>query len=167
MGAAVGTDSSGSVNVELNVVPFIDLMSCLTAFLLVTAVWTNLAQVKVKPKGQGQPSANQPDPQEWVKASVLLTENDINVGLSRVQEIVRIPKDGNDYNWVLLRETLEKFKASTFLQPPNPFFQAIEIGAEDKVKYQAIITVMDTALATGFKDVGLAAPNELSAKFNY
>ena len=46
MGAAVGTDDKRSVNVELNVIPFIDLMSCLTAFLLVTAVWTNLAQIK-------------------------------------------------------------------------------------------------------------------------
>lgn len=167
MGAAVGTDSKGSVNVELNIVPFIDLMSCLTAFLLVTAVWTNLAQIKIKPKGQGQPSANDPDPQEWVKASVLITENDINVGLSRVQQVVRIPKQGDDYNWTMLREKLDEFKQSDFLQPPNPFATAIEIGAEDKVKYQSIITTMDTALAVGFKDVGLAAPNELSAKFTY
>jgi len=165
MGAAVGTDSKGSVNVELNIVPFIDLMSCLTAFLLVTAVWTNLAQIKIKPKGQGQPSASDPDPQEWVKASVLITENDVFVGLSRVQEIVRIPKAGNDYNWQVVRENLDRDKKSSFLQPPNPFANQIEIGAEDKVEYQAILTAMDTALAVGFKDVGLSAPNELSAKF--
>jgi biopolymer transport protein ExbD len=166
MAAAVGTDSEGSVNVELNVVPFIDLMSCLTAFLLVTAVWTNLAQIKIKPKGQGQPSQSDPDPQEWVKASVLITETDINVGLSRVQELVRIPKEGEEHNWTLLRETMDKFKTSTFLAAPNPFANAIEIGAEDKVKYETIVTTMDTALAVGFRDVGLAAPNELTAKFN-
>ena len=46
MGAAVGTgDGKKSVNVDLNIVPFIDLMSCLTAFLLVTAVWVNIAQI--------------------------------------------------------------------------------------------------------------------------
>jgi biopolymer transport protein ExbD len=165
MGAAVGTDEGGSVNVDLNVVPFIDLMSCLTAFLLVTAVWTNLAQIKIKPKGQGQPSSQDTPPEEWVRASVLITENDILVGLSRVQEIVPISKSGSEYNWTLVREALEKFKSSSFLQPPNPFADAIEIGAEDKVDYQTIITTMDTALASGFKDVGLAAPNELSAKF--
>ena len=55
MGASVGTDSGKkSVDVELNVVPFIDLMSCLPAFLLVTAVWTNLAQISIKPKGIGR-----------------------------------------------------------------------------------------------------------------
>ena len=165
MGAAVGTDNKGSVNVDINITPFIDLMSCLTAFLLVTAVWTNLAQIKIKPKGQGQPSANDPDPQEWVKASVLITDNDVQVGLSRVQEIFRIPKDKNDYNWQLVRDNLDRFKKSSFLQAPNPFANAIEIGAEDKVQYQALITAMDTSLAVGFKDVGLSAPNELSAKF--
>ena len=165
MGAAVGTDDKKSVNVDLNIVPFIDLMSCLTAFLLVTAVWTNLAQIKIKPKGQGQPSAAEPNPQEWVKASILITDTDIHVGLSRVQEIVRVPKDKNDYNWQVVRENLDRFKKSSFLQAPNPFANAIEIGAEDKVLYQAIVTAMDTSLAVGFKDVGLSAPNELSTKF--
>ena len=56
MGAAVGTEEGKgrAVNVDVNVVPFIDLMSCLTAFLLVTAVWTNLAQINIKPKGIGR-----------------------------------------------------------------------------------------------------------------
>jgi biopolymer transport protein ExbD len=50
MGAAVGTgDGKKSVNVELNIVPFIDLMSCLTAFRLVTAVWVNIAQINIQP----------------------------------------------------------------------------------------------------------------------
>ena len=33
MGASIGAGTKGSVDVELNIVPFIDLMSCLTAFL--------------------------------------------------------------------------------------------------------------------------------------
>ena len=54
MGASVGAGDGDSVNVELNVVPFIDLMSCLTAFLLVTAVWSQYAQINIKPKGLGR-----------------------------------------------------------------------------------------------------------------
>jgi biopolymer transport protein ExbD len=45
MGQALGTGDKKSVNLDLNIVPFIDLMSCLTAFLLVTAVWVNIAQL--------------------------------------------------------------------------------------------------------------------------
>ena len=51
MAASIGTGDKKSVNVELNIVPFIDLMSCLTAFLLVTAVWVNIAQINIQPKG--------------------------------------------------------------------------------------------------------------------
>ena len=54
MGQAIGTGDKKSVNVELNIVPFIDLMSCLTAFLLVTAVWVNLASVKNEPAGKAK-----------------------------------------------------------------------------------------------------------------
>ena len=55
MGAAVGTGEEGgrkSVNVELNIVPFIDVMSCLTASLLITAVWVNIAQINIQPKAR-------------------------------------------------------------------------------------------------------------------
>ena len=164
MGAAVGTDDKGSVNVDLNVVPFIDLMSCLTAFLLVTAVWTNLAQISIKPKGIGQQSSQELDEEEHVKCSILITENDIWVGLSRVQDFRQIKKEGDAYNWKLLEDTLTEHKKSSFLAAPNPWFQTIEIGAEDTVTYQSIITTMDTAIKVGFKDVGLSDPTALTAK---
>ena len=55
MGASVGASSGkNNVDVELNVVPFIDLMSCLTAFLLATAVWSAYSQINIKPKGIGR-----------------------------------------------------------------------------------------------------------------
>ena len=164
MGAAVGTDDKGSVNVDLNVVPFIDLMSCLTAFLLVTAVWTNLAQISIKPKGIGQQSSEDLQDEEFVKCSVLITENDIWVGLSRVQDFRQIKKEGDDYNWKLLEDTLGEHKKSSFLAPPNPWFQTIEIGAEDTVSYQSIIDTMDAAIRVGFRDVGLSDPQSLTAK---
>ena len=49
MGVSLGSGDKKSVDVEIQVVPFIDLMSCLTAFLLVTAVWTMFAQINIRP----------------------------------------------------------------------------------------------------------------------
>lgn len=44
-------DSGGSkgraVSVELNLVPFIDLMSVLITFLLITAVWTQVSMIQI------------------------------------------------------------------------------------------------------------------------
>ena len=87
MGAAIGTGDKKSVNVELNIVPFIDLMSCLTAFLLVTAVWVNIAQINIQPKGKTRDQAQVQQDDEHVTLSVLVQSDRIWVGLSRVNEV--------------------------------------------------------------------------------
>ena len=68
MGAAIGAggDSKHDVNVELNIVPFIDLMSCLTAFLLVAAVWVNIAQINIQPKGKTRDTSTVQDDESLV-----------------------------------------------------------------------------------------------------
>ena len=76
MGGSVGSEEIGSVDVQLNVVPFIDLMSCLTAFLLVTAVWSTYAQIKIEPKGINREGKITEIPP--VNISVLLTDNEIS-----------------------------------------------------------------------------------------
>ena len=88
MGAAIDTGGDKkSVNVHLNIVPFIDLMSCLTAFLLVTAVWSNLAQISIKPKGVARETPDLPPEEELVRASHPSSRRGvIYVGLSRIQE---------------------------------------------------------------------------------
>ena len=74
MGASLGTDQAGSVDVELNVVPFIDLMSCLTAFLLVTAVWSQFKQISIKPKGLSRNIEKEVDPSHRSKVIYRLSQ---------------------------------------------------------------------------------------------
>lgn len=160
MGAAIDTgNDKRSVDVHLNIVPFIDLMSCLTAFLLVTAVWTNLAQISIKPKGVARDNMENLQPNEEIQASILIQENTIWVGLSRINEFRQIKKEGEEYDWAALREVLVEHKENHFQDR-----ESIEVAAEDSITYQAIISVMDTAIDAGFKDVGLADPSSLSAR---
>ena len=160
MGAAIDTgDDKKSVDVHLNIVPFIDLMSCLTAFLLVTAVWTNLAQISIKPKGVARSDEQPLEPDEKIQASILIQENTIWVGLSRINEFRQVKKEGEEYDWAALREVLLEHKENHFQDR-----EGIEIAAEDAIPYQTIISVMDTAIDSGFKDVGLADPASLSAR---
>ncbi|HEX9105127.1 MAG TPA: biopolymer transporter ExbD, partial [Polyangia bacterium] len=51
--AGVPTAARGrrALDATLNLVPFIDLLSCCIAFLLITAVWTTLARLDVAPAG--------------------------------------------------------------------------------------------------------------------
>jgi biopolymer transport protein ExbD len=161
MGASVGTgDGKRSVDVELNVVPFIDLMSCLATFLLATAVWSNYAQISIKPKGLGRDATKELDPDNKVYASILVTENEVWVGQT-LGDRRQIAKEGGDYDWQALDEVLKEYREMTVLKDRAD----IEVAAEDRVPYQAIIHTMDYAIGNQFRDVGFVDPQSLSVKF--
>ncbi len=162
MGASAGVEGGG-VDVELNVVPFIDLMSCLTAFLLVTAVWSQYAQINIKPKGLGKDATKEQDEEPPVNISVLLTENEIWVGLT-TGERHQIRNEGGLYDWAALEEKLEEFRdMPVFLGPPMR--SDIEIAAEDAVTYQNVINAMDYSIGMQFRDIGYVDPTSLSVRF--
>jgi biopolymer transport protein ExbD len=164
MGAAVGTDEKGSVNVELNIIPFIDLMSCLTAFLLVTAVWVNIAQINIQPKGKTRDTQNVKIDDETVTLSVLVQADRIWVGLSRVNEFQEIPKTPEGQDWAKFETTLKEHKASAFFADRADIEIAAESTTQQPVKYQDVVQAMDTAVKVGFIDVGLSDPAGLAAR---
>jgi biopolymer transport protein ExbD len=57
MGVSVEGPQRGrrkDVNGQLLLVPYIDLLTCMVAFLLITAVWSQLARLEVQQRGQGE-----------------------------------------------------------------------------------------------------------------
>jgi len=165
MGASVGAgDGKKSLDVELNIVPFIDLMSCLTAFLLVTAVWVNIAQINIQPKGKNRDTAQVNTDEEHVTLSVLVQSDKIWVGLSRVNEFQEIPKKADQQDWEKFETTLKEHKASAFFADRTDIEVAGESTAQSPVPYQDIIKAMDVAVKVGFVDVGLSDPAGLAAR---
>ncbi|HEY1813941.1 MAG TPA: biopolymer transporter ExbD [Kofleriaceae bacterium] len=164
MAGSVGTGDKKSVNVDLNVTPFIDLLSCLTAFLLVTAVWVNIAQINIQPKGKTRDTTNVQQDDEHVTLSILVQADRIWVGLSRVNEFQEITKKGDDQDWEKFETTLKEHKASAFFADRTDIEVAAESTSQAEVKYQDIIHAMDIAVKVGFIDVGLTDPNGLAAR---
>ncbi len=164
MSASEGTGDKGSVNVELNIVPFIDLMSCLTAFLLVAAVWVNIAQINIQPKGKTRDTTNVQTDDEHVTLSVLVTNEKIWVGLSRINQFQEIPNKGTERDWERFENTLKENKASAFFADRSDIEIAAESTSASIVKYQDVIHAMDVAVKVGFVDVGLTDPNGLAAR---
>ena len=158
MGVSLGSGDKKAVDIEINVVPFIDLMSCLTAFLLVTAVWTQFAQINIKPKGLGR-EATKLDEQNKIYASILVTKNELWVGQT-TGDIRRINKDGDRQDWQGLREVLDDYKKTSMADRSD-----IEVAAEDDVLYQDVISAMDTAIGAQFRDIGFIDPQSLSVRF--
>lgn len=166
MAQVAGTGDKKSVNVELNIIPFIDLLSCITAFLMVTAVWINIAQLEIRPAGRAREVPPCPDGSDCdsPKLSVLLEADEIWVGVSRVNDFQKIPRIAAGYDWARLEDALKQHKASAFFEHAT----AIEIAADSTsahpVEYQSLIAAMDVAVKTGFIDVGLTDPQGLSAR---
>lgn len=163
MGASIGTeDSTKSRNVELNIIPFIDLMSCLTAFLLVTAVWVNISQLNTRAGGKSREGPDKVDPDP--ELSVLVEADEIWVGVSRIEEYERIPRTATGYDWPKLELSLRAHK-TTGLFVDNPVIQvAAESTKSEPVPYQAMVFAMDVALKVGFSDVKITDPDGLAAR---
>jgi biopolymer transport protein TolR len=60
--AHIESGSSGGrrVNIELNLVPFIDLMSVLITFLLISAVWTQVQMIQMGSSFYGKKTEESP-----------------------------------------------------------------------------------------------------------
>jgi biopolymer transport protein ExbD len=165
MGAAIGADDKKSVNVELNIVPFIDLMSCLTAFLLVTAVWVNIAQINIQPKGKSRDIQMRETEEELVQLSVLIQADKIWLGLSRINEFQSIDKTADgQHNWDELETKLREQKSSAYFADRTNIEIAGESTDNSMVSYQDIVSAMDRAIKAGFIDVGLSDPAGLAAR---
>src|SRR4051812_235300 len=140
-------DSGGggrkAVDIDLNLVPFIDMMSCLVAFLLITAVWTNLAQLNVKPKGVGRDAEQQMPTEPPINLSILVATDSIWVGdtVGNRQQIKKTAEDKHDLE--ALGTALQQFKTTPVFQTRED----IEIAGEDEANYQELIDAMDTAIA--------------------
>lgn len=156
MGASAGGPEEGSVNVELNLVPFIDLMSCLTAFLLMTAAWTQHTQLMNEAKAQGRNKEKQDDTEQKVEISILLTPEDSWVTLTRVNSQQRFAKKGDAFDWTGLRRVLSEAKQEHFSDRSN-----LNLAAETGVPYQEMIIAMETAFQEGFNDISVTTPQQL------
>src|SRR4051812_33001385 len=58
----LGKRGTRQTNMNLNLVPFIDLMSVLISFLLITAVWTQVSMIQIGSSLYGKKSDTQPLP---------------------------------------------------------------------------------------------------------
>ena len=63
-----GKRKKKSLDAVINVVPAIDLLSCCIAFLLFTAVWTQISRLQVQQLGTGAPEPTVTEQQKTLLA---------------------------------------------------------------------------------------------------
>jgi len=132
------------VNADLLLVPYIDLLTCMVAFLLITAVWTELARLKVQQRGQGE-AGIEVVPQ--TKLAVLVHRDGFAVIADQDQHPV--PQQRGEYDFGALGSELKRLKDA------HPDKTDLQVLSEDPIKFDTLVKTMDAAMASGFPDISL------------
>lgn len=146
-GSSRGRESS----FELNLVPFIDLMSCLITFLLITAVWTQITMIKLGSSIYGKQNIEELKP-EPPKNNIVLRIDVVTTGYRLIvgKERIEINKQGADFDNKTLKARLEQVKA----QYPDKYDAVITM--DETLKYNYLIEGMDIVLQSGFPAISVA-----------
>lgn len=135
-----------SINQELNLVPFIDLMSVLITFLLISAVWTQVSMIQLGTSFVAPRDPNLPPPPVPANEDVVLKLDVVESGYSLKfgKDTIPIPKVNENYDNETLITELKKAKAQF------PEKVGIKVSISDQIKYENVIEAMDSGLAAGF-----------------
>jgi biopolymer transport protein ExbD len=144
-----GHGSKKAVDSEIPLIPFIDLLLCCVMFLLVTAVWNQLARLDANQQQPGQQAPNDPPPEEKIKVVVQVQASGYVIA-STAGDRIDIPKVGDAYDIEVLREKLQERKR---LEPNR---KDLVVAPEDGVIYSDVIAAMDTVVGEGFPEMSLS-----------
>ena len=148
-----GSSGGRRSNVELNLVPFIDLMSVCIIFLLLTAVWTQISMIQLgssiySQKTSEEPVLPPPFSEVVLRVDVLPEGFRLLVG----KDMTSIPKlNSGAYD----KETLIQRLRETKQKYPEKTDGAASV--RDNVYYEHLISAMDALLIAGFPQVSITA----------
>lgn len=136
-----------SLDAAINLVPYIDLLMTIMTFLMMTAVWTQIAMLQVQnSSGSQQEEEKEEDKDKPKPIIVLLTEGAIKVQ-EEGGELQEFPQRGEDPNFEGAKGALDALKK----QRPDRI--EVKVQAEDGVSYTHIAKVID--ICTGLDLTGL------------
>lgn len=147
-----GHGGKKSVDSEIPLVPFIDLLLCCIMFLLVTAVWNKLASLDANVNLPGNPAPNGMTMQSDapLPLTVLIDANGYRVTTDMGDE-TRIGLDGDGaHDTAALREHLRDRRAVVAND------SRVVVSADDGIQYAEVVETMDVFAGSGFGNVTIA-----------
>jgi biopolymer transport protein TolR len=142
--------SGRAVNVDVNLVPFIDLMSVLIVFLLISAVWSQVSMIQIGSSVYGKKTPQEVTPPPRVEIPFRLDVRADGYRIVIGQQIVQIPKLNAQYDQERLNTEVKRIKTIY----PDKMDAVITIA--DELKYQFLIEGMDALLSSGFPEISVA-----------
>jgi len=146
--AHIDTGGKGGRNksVEPNLVPFIDLMSVLITFLLISAVWTQVSMIQLgasfaSPRNEDQTEIKPPPLEDVVLRLDII---DAGYRLLLGKETKMIPKIADGYDKESLLAHLARAKQM------YPDKANVKMQISDQIQYEHVVAAMDIGLKAGF-----------------
>lgn len=133
-------------NVELNLVPVIDLMSVLITFLLLSAVWTQVSMIQLgasfaSPRDLEQKELKPPPMEDLVlKLDIRANGYVLYIG----KEVRTLPMINGVYDKASLAADLTKVKQM------YPEKGGVKMAISDDIQYEHVVAAMDIGLKAGF-----------------
>lgn len=154
MGGAAAPEPTGkgkkkSLDAIVNVVPFIDLLSCCLSFLLITAVWTQVSKLQVSQSGG--PSDAPPPTDKTLQLTLTITDKGFALAAGQGGAVVDIPKKGTELDLQALSDKIKEIKG---LYPDQ---HTITVAAEDSVQYNDLVLTIDACIKMGLESVSVQA----------
>lgn len=138
---------------EINLIPCIDLLSVCICFLLLTAVWMQVASVNVKQAIGGQSAAEtEKKPTLWVS---LGARGDLSLNLKQTAKVsakqgsILVKGVDGKSNLGDLNKTILRLKEM------EPSLRTVLIQPQLQSEYEEIIAVMDEFKKAGMADLGV------------
>ncbi len=128
------------LDAELNLVPFIDLLVCCICFLLITAVWVQLASVRGH---TGQGTGGQAGP-ERQRILVLVGSDGYTLNVGAVRRVLE--KRGRLYDDAGLGRALRELRDVGGDRP-------LVVAAEDGIPFRQLVRTMDVAHGASFTEI--------------
>jgi len=154
-GMDLGTGGKGgkkALDAQINLVPFIDLMAVTISFLIFTAVWTQIGRLQVANSGASTEQAS-PTEDKTPPISLLITEKELRLSAG-TQNFDPIPVTRAANNRIELEKLKDRFKE---LKSQLPDASAITLQAEDGIRYEDLVHIIDECKGDGLPNVSVAA----------
>lgn len=133
---------------ELNIVPFLDIITNVMMFVLATVSVTFTATIDTSPPRAGGRSSNKPDTPS-LGLTVIVVQDGFSVkarggnvapGCNEAGAGLAIAKKGNDYDYASLAACARRLKN---LSPDFKDETSVTVSANPNIPFQAIVSTMD------------------------
>ena len=142
-----GGDRKKPLNAELNLVPYIDLLTCMIAFLLITAVWTQLARLKIDQRGQGSGTETDVTNRAHEESPSSCHDDGFNLIVGNDQK--PLPKKAGELDFATLAVELAAVKRT------HPDRTDVQVVSADDIVFDTLVRTMDATMSAGFPDLSL------------